>query len=56
MKRKIFYSWQSNHQKTRRHIEKALLDVIKEISDTPELEESPRVELDKDTKGCSRSR
>lgn len=51
MKRKIFYSWQSNHQKTRRHIEKALLDVIKEISDTPELEESPRVELDKDTKG-----
>ena len=52
MKRKIFYSWQSNHQKTRRHIEKALLDVIKEISNTPELEESPRVELDKDTKGA----
>lgn len=51
MKRKIFYSWQSNHQKTRRHIEKALLDVIKEISDTPELEKPRRVELDKDTKG-----
>ena len=52
MKRKIFYSWQSNHPKTRRHIEKALLDVIKEISDTPELEKSPREELDKDTKGA----
>ena len=52
MKRKIFYSWQSNHQKTRRHIEKALLDVIKEISDTPELEKPRRVELDKDTKGA----
>lgn len=52
MKRKVFYSWQSNHPKTRRHIEKTLLDVIKEISDTPALEESPRVELDKDTKGA----
>ena len=52
MKRKIFYSWQSDNSKTRRHIEKALLDVIKEISDTPELEKSPRVELDKDTKGA----
>ena len=52
MKRKIFYSWQSNHQKTRRHIEKALRDVIKEISDTPELEKPRRVELDKDTKGA----
>ena len=52
MKKKIFYSWQSDNSKTRRHIEKALLDVIKEISDTPELEKSPRVELDKDTKGA----
>ena len=52
MKRKVFYSWQSNHPKTRRHIEKTLLDVIKEISGTPALEESPRVELDKDTKGA----
>lgn len=53
MKRKIFYSWQSNHPKTRRHIEKALLKVIQEVSDTPELEKSPRaVELDKDTKGA----
>ena len=51
MKRKIFYSWQSNHPKTRRHIEKALREAIQEISDTPELENSPRaVELDKDTK------
>lgn len=52
MKRKIFYSWQSNHPKTRHHIEKALREAIQEISDTPELENSPRaVELDKDTKG-----
>ncbi|MBF1024883.1 MAG: hypothetical protein HXK98_03250 [Candidatus Nanogingivalaceae bacterium] len=52
MKKKIFYSWQSDNSKTRRHIEKALQSVIKEISDTPELEDSPRVELDKDTKGA----
>lgn len=47
--RKIFYSWQSDNPKTRNFILGNLKQVVSELQDDPELEESPR--LDKDTQG-----
>ena len=46
----IFYSWQSEHTKTKFHIENALKKAIKELSTTPGLQLTPP-RFDKDTQG-----
>ncbi len=45
----IFYSWQSDHTKTRYFIEAALRDAIKNLAENPDIELAPR--FDKDTQG-----
>lgn len=43
----IFYSWQSDHPKSRRYIESALKLAIENLAEDPTLEAAPRI--DKDT-------
>lgn len=45
----IFYSWQSDHTKTRYFIEAALRAAIKNLAENPDIELAPR--FDKDTQG-----
>lgn len=45
----IFYSWQSDHTKTRYFIEKALRAAIDNLAENPDIELAPR--FDKDTQG-----
>jgi hypothetical protein len=45
----LFYSWQSDHVKTRNFIEKALKSALENIASTMRVEDAPR--LDKDTQG-----
>lgn len=45
----LFYSWQSDHAKTRTYIEKSLKQALENIASTIEVEDAPR--LDKDTQG-----
>ncbi len=45
----IFYSWQSDHTKTRHFIEKALRAAIDNLAENPDIELAPR--FDKDTQG-----
>ena len=45
----IFYSWQSDHSKTRYFIETALRAAIENLAENPDIELAPR--FDKDTQG-----
>jgi hypothetical protein len=45
----LFYSWQSDHSKTRSYIESALKKALENIASTLKIEDAPR--LDKDTQG-----
>lgn len=45
----IFYSWQSDHNKTRYFIEAALRAAIENLAENPDIELAPR--FDKDTQG-----
>lgn len=45
----IFYSWQSDHTRTRYFIEAALRAAIKNLAENPDIELAPR--FDKDTQG-----
>lgn len=45
----LFYSWQSDHSKTRSYIENALKKALNNLSSDINLEDAPR--LDKDTQG-----
>ncbi len=45
----IFYSWQSDHAKTRYFIETALRAAIKNLAENPDIQLAPR--FDKDTQG-----
>jgi hypothetical protein len=45
----IFYSWQSDHSKTRHFIETALRAAIDNLAENPDMELAPR--FDKDTQG-----
>jgi len=47
----IFYSWQSDNGDTRNYVENGILGAIKVFSTNPELKESPRPRMDKDTQG-----
>jgi len=45
----LFYSWQSDHSKTRSYIEDALKKALENIASSMKVEDAPR--LDKDTQG-----
>jgi hypothetical protein len=45
----LFYSWQSDHSKTRGYIEDALKKALENVANTLDIENAPR--LDKDTQG-----